>query len=138
MKNKLNFGCKLVSLLILLSFIIDGWEVTYISFQIALYQWWETSFWWAIYLIITTSLFLFLNASAAYGVFYTKKWGFILVYLAIIFSTFFFSYSYVPFIVKIINNMFSIHPRYITFIVINLIVICYVAYLHVLYRRVNR
>lgn len=134
MKNKLTFGCKLVSLLILLSFIIYGWKVAYISFQIAQ----QTNFWWAIYIIITTSLFLFLNASAAYGIFYIKKWGFILAYLAIIFSTIFFSYSYVPFIGKIINNMFSIGPRYITLIVINLLVICYVAYLHGLYRRVNR
>ena len=137
MKNKLNFGCKLVSLLILLSFIIYGWKVVYISFQL-IFQWSQVNMWWGIYFIVTTSLLLFLNASAAYGLFYTKKWGFILAYLAIIFSTIFFSYSYVPFIGKIINNMFSIGPRYITLIVINLIVICYVAYLHGLYRRVNR
>lgn len=137
MKNKLNFGCKLVSLLILFSFMIYGWKVAYISFQVAL-QWWQINIWWGIYLIITTSLFLFLNASGAYGLFYTKKWGFILAYLAIIFSTIIFSYSYVPFIGKIINNIFSIGPQYITLIVINLIVVCYVGYLHGLYRRVNR
>lgn len=134
---KIRFGCKLVSLLIVLSFFVYGFRITYIDIQV-IYQWWNVSIWWAIFIIITLSSFLALNISAAYGLFYTKKWGFVVTYFAIIFSTFFIGYSYVPFIGKIINNMFSIGPRYITLIVINFIVVCYVGYLHGLYRRINR
>jgi hypothetical protein len=135
--DKIRFGCKLVSLLIVLSFFVYGFRITYIDIQV-IYQWWHVSVWWVIYIIITLSSFWALNLSAAYGLFYTKKWGFIVAYFAIIFSTFFIGYSYVPFIGKIINNIFSIGSRYITLIALNLIVVCYVGYLHALYRRINR
>lgn len=137
MKNHLNFGCKLISFLMLLSFIVYGWKIPYVSFQVVL-QWWPVHMSWALYFIATTVLFLFLNFAAMYGLFFIKKWGFIVAYCAIIFSTIFCGYPYIPFIGKIFNNLFSIGPRYISLIVINLIVICYVGYLHVLYRRLNK
>lgn len=134
--NKITFGCKLVALLIILSFFIYGFRMTYTSIQV-MYQWWNISdaFWWEIYLFTTVPLFWLLNITAAYGLFYIKKWCFIATYSAIIFSTLFCGYVYIPFIGKIINNLFSIEHRGITAILLNLVVLCYVGYLHHSYRK---
>lgn len=135
--DKIKFGCKLVSLLIVLSFFIYGFRISYVEIQV-INQWWHVSVGWVTYLITTLVAFWALNLSAVYGLFNIKKWGFAVTYIAILFSTFFIGYAYIPFIGKIINNLFSIGPRYITTIVLNVIVICYVGYLHSLYRRINK
>src|SRR5437879_1103178 len=110
--NTIKMGCKLVALLILLSFLIYGLKIIYNSLEV-ISQWWNSSKWWAIYLLVITSLFLFLNLITIYGLLYIKKWGFIFAYVAIMFSTFFFSFTYIPLVGNVINNVFSIEHRYI-------------------------
>lgn len=135
--NKLLFQCRLVSFLILLSFFIYGWKIMYIATQIAA-QWWHDSIWWGVYFVITIPLFLILNLAAAFGLFFMKKFGFWFAYFAILFSTVFFGYPYIPYLAKYINRLFSIEPRYMTVMVINLLLLCYVGYLHVKSRSTNR
>lgn len=137
MNTTLRFGCRLISLFILTSFLIYGWKIVYISFQVMLHSR-QISIWETIYFVIITSLLIMLNGMVAYGLFYIKKWSFILAYFSIVFSTIFYSYPYVPFIGKITNYIFCIEHKSITLTIINFIVICYVIYLHWLFLRSDK
>lgn len=126
--NIINFGCKLVAILIMLAFVVYGLKITYLSSEVIFHQGHGT-LGRGMYLVVLMPIFLFLNMLAAYSIFNVKKWGFVIVYITIIYSTFFFSVSYIPFVNTIINNAFSIGPRYVTVIVLNIIVMAFVAYL---------
>jgi hypothetical protein len=78
-----------------------------------------------IYLI----LFLyFINLIAAIGLYRFKKWGFILAYIAIPFSTIALSTSYIPYLNRLFPIGFGV-------ILINSLVVSYVIYLNLRLRR---
>ncbi|MEO8402446.1 MAG: hypothetical protein ABI597_11765 [Gammaproteobacteria bacterium] len=133
---KLKIGCRLVSLLIILSFCMTGLKMAHASLQTISDQWWGTT--WGTYLIILTVLFIILNLAAAYGLFFLKKWSFLITYIAIIVSTLFFSFSYIPYLDAALNNLFSIKVYGMSLFIVNLIVFIVVIYLHRLYRRINK
>lgn len=127
MKN-IQLRCRLVSLLIILMLMI-GWKNPILMFQTAFAQR-QSSWTFALFAIGTA--FLVLNLLTAVGLFLMKNWGFILAYIAIPFSTIFLSTPYIP---LLINN-FPVHIyQYKPIIIVNLIVLFYVIYLHIGYRR---
>ena len=125
---------RLVSFLMFLTFVLN-WKVPVIALQAAFQQ---TDFMWLSFTIITVVLFIILNLIAAIGLFFLKKWSFSISYLAIIFSTVFFSISYIPLISKISNFFLpqTFHP--IPVILINSLILIYLIYLDVSYRRDRR
>ena len=130
MKN-IKIGCRLVSFLIFLTFVLN-WKVPVTQLQAAFQQ---ADFMWLIFFIITGVLFILLNLIAAVGLFFLKKWSFSISYLAIIFSTVFFSISYIPLISKISNFFLPQTPHHIPMILINSLILIYVIYLDVSCRR---
>ena len=108
-----------------------------LSIQLTM-QMWHIKAWWSIAFAAIASFYLILNLFAAYGMFYVKKWGFIITYIAIIYSTILFSHPYIPFIGSFINILFSIHHYYVTLILLNLIVFCYTIHLHRFYQRLTK
>lgn len=131
MKN-IIFGCRFVSFLMFLTLILN-WKVPVIQFQAVLQQRDMASGWLTI-LITTGMLFIVLNLIAAAGLFFLKKWSFSVCYLAIIFSTIFFSISYVP-LISVVSNFFLPKSPGILLILINIIFLIYVIYLNILYLR---
>lgn len=127
MKN-IQFGCKLISLLIFLT-LITNWENILILFRLAFQQ--PNINAWSLLVISLVSLFLIFNLTAIVGMFLTRRWGFITTYIAIIFSTIFFSTSYLPFVMK----LFPVDVRFVSLIVINLIILLYVIYLDIISRK---
>ena len=124
----ISFGCRLISLLIIVA-LIAGWKNIAIPFELVLQQHNINS--WSIFLVIMGSAFLLLNMFAALGLFLIKKWGFISAYAAILFSTIFFSASYLP----LVNKIFPASIQYIPLIVNNLIVLSYTVYLHIQFQK---
>ncbi|OGT40072.1 MAG: hypothetical protein A3F12_07640 [Gammaproteobacteria bacterium RIFCSPHIGHO2_12_FULL_38_14] len=127
MRN-VQMGCRLICFLVMLTLII-GWHNFISPFRLSFQQNHINN--WSIFLILVGSLFLILNIASAVGLYLVRKWGFIVTYIAIIFSTIFFSTSYVPFI----STFFPVHVRYVALIAINLAVLSYVFYLDVLFRK---
>ena len=121
--------CKLLALLVFLSFLVYGLKFIY-SFFVMVPQLWDYSKSWVMFYIPATIIYVFLNLMAAYGLFFIKKWGFAFAYTAILFNTFFLALPSIPFIGKIITGLFSIGNPAITLIIINLMVMGFVAYLH--------
>jgi hypothetical protein len=115
------FGCRLLSFIFALS-LITGRENIFLAFS-AIYPFNDS-----IILITVGLLFLLLNLSAAIGLFWLKKFGFICAYIAIIFSTVFLSTIYLPITSKIFPNTINI----ILLFVINAIVLSYIIYLDIL------
>lgn len=129
MKN-IIFGCRFVSFLMFLTLILN-WKVPVIQFHAGLQQS-NIAIGWLAILIITGVLFIILNLIAAVGLFFLKKWSFSICYVAIIFSTIFFSISYVP-LVSVVSNFFL--PKSPGILLINIIILIYVIYLNILYLR---
>lgn len=116
MKN-LKWGCNLVAILIILA-LIGGWRnVMMLSHQGQL----SSGF-----IIMLVSFYLLFNIVAAWGLFLQKSWGFLCTYLAVVYSTVFFSISYIPLITHV---MAEGKPRLIALIICNLIVLVYTMYL---------
>jgi uncharacterized membrane protein (DUF2068 family) len=126
--NKLEFGCRTVAFFIALS-IISGWQNILFPIEQAIDQ--HTTTTAAIFLIAIALLFLILNLIAALGLYLLQKWGCIVTYIAIVFSTVFFSNTYIP----LINKLFPLAIRPISLIIINLLLIGYVAYLQISLQR---
>ena len=127
MKN-IHIGCKFISILIILVLFLN-WKNVTVPLQLASQQPGITV--WTVFLSAIGILFLLLNAMAAIGMYLTKWWGFIATYAAVIFSTIFFSTSYVP----LIGELFPEQGRFISLVVINLLVFAYTAYLNLASRK---
>lgn len=127
MKN-LQLGCKIIALFILVTVIIH-WPL--ISMFTNLFQLNQIDN-WAIFMAASSILYFVLNLGAAGGLFCTKKWGFILTYIAMTYSTLLFAVSYIPFLAKIIKLLsHSSLLSQTSLIVINLMIMAYVIYLHI-------
>jgi len=124
----MNFGCRLIASLIILMLLIN-WESGYLMFQII-----TSDTLWKIFVFALGASFFALNLVSATGLFLNKRWAFWLTYIAVVFTTIFFSIPYIPLITK----LFPHNIRYIPLIVGNLIVLAFTAYLHVLSRKINR
>jgi len=123
--KRLRYGCRLLAFFITLTLII-GWRKIPISLaspgDAAGYQ------------IFLGVMFLLLNGAAACGIFMIKRWGFIVAYIAIIFTTVYYGISYVPYLVNIFHE--PIRPIFLP--VINLGVFLSVIYLHRLSKVVQK
>lgn len=127
MKN-IQIGCKFISILIVLTLILN-WRNVAVPLQQALQQ--PSVNAWALFVGTMGVLFLLLNVVAALGMYLTKWWGFVGAYVAILFSSLFFSTSYVPFVGELLPEQ----ARFASLAVINLLVIAYVIYLNWSYPR---
>lgn len=137
MKNIL-FGCRFVSCLIVLTLIIH-WKVPVVPFQLILQKpnILNGGMDWAIYFLITSVLFILLNLIAAIGLFAVKKWSFTVSYLAIICSSLV-GVSYIPLTYKTFYRFFLSQPSIIPMIIINLVLLSYVIYLDISYRKIAK
>lgn len=129
--KNMRMGCRLISFLVILTLITNLHNVI-IPLELAIQQ--SNTNNWSIFLILAGSLFLLVNIASAVGLYLMRKWGFIITYIAIIFSTIFFSTSYVPFVAR----FFPVHLKYLVLIVINLAVILCVLYLDVSFRKKSK
>lgn len=117
--NKIIISCRVVSCLIML-LVLTHWKISGL-FLVSI-----DTFSGKAFLVVIALLFFLLNTISAFGLFFTKRWGFWFAYIAIIFSTIFFSVAYIPFVSKI----FAENIRYIPMIVGNFLVFIFTAYLH--------
>lgn len=125
MKNfvAIKFSRILIACLFLLVVIINFENA-------AVFQLKSNDIWWMIYLWGIGLVFFILNLATSFGLFFDKRWCFWLAYPAIVFSTIFFSTSYIP----LIGGIYRIFPeniRYILLLIANFIVLAFIAYLHV-------
>ena len=136
MKNIL-FGCKFISCLMILTLIVH-WKVPVLPFQLILQQPGIVNEWmsWILYFIITGVLFVLLNLIAAIGLFAVKEWSFNVSYLAILCSTLA-GISYLPLSYKTFYRFFLSQPSIIPAIIINLVLLSYVIYLDISYRKIT-
>src|SRR5687767_8786486 len=79
-----------------------------------------------IFIVMIGSLYLALNSVSVVGLLLQKQWGFWFTYVAIIFTTIFFSTSYIPWI----SNLFQENIRFIPMIISNLVVLISIGFLH--------
>lgn len=134
MKNIL-LGCKLIACLQILAIILH-WKVSVLPFQLIFHlsDLSNGKGVWVLYFVITGILFFLLNLISAIGLFAGKKWGFILSYLAIISSTLV-GVSYLPFSYGTLYKFFLSQPTTIPMLIINSVLLCFVLYLHISYRK---
>lgn len=125
-----KFGCKLISLLFVLALII-GRENIFVGFEMA-YQANSINITY-LFIIVLGLLFLIFNLVAAIGLYRLKKWGFIFAYIAITYSTIFFSTAYIPFV----SRIFPIRFGWVALILINLTFLLYIVYIDVKLRHKN-
>lgn len=113
-KNHLILQCRLVAALILLA-VVCQWKI-----YPGLYQLYTNGYVPVVIYAPMVLIFTLLNLFAGIGLYKLRTWGFILAYIAIPFSTVFFSASYL----LLIGN------KPIPLIATNLIVLVYIVYLH--------
>lgn len=116
--------------------LIIHWKVPVVPFQLILQQpdLWNGWMGWTLYFIVTGVLFVMLNLIAAIGLFTAKQWSFTVSYVAIIFSTLI-GVSYLP-MYKTFHRFFLFQqPSIIPMMVINLVLLAYVIYLGISYKR---
>jgi hypothetical protein len=123
MMNNLKFACRFFACLIILVLVIN--------FENLLIFRANTSIQGYIFIFALGSLYLVLNLLSVLGLFFGKQWGFWLTYIAIIFTTFFFSTSYIPWI----SNLFQENIRFIPMIISNFVVLISIGRLHFLLRK---
>lgn len=130
--SDLTFGCRLISFLIGLTTIIALFKNAFILQKIAILG--NTMSVSSIFLITLGSLLLILNIAAAIGLYFVKKWSFIITYIAIIFTTVFFSIPYIPVIIKVLP-----FHQLTSLLLINAALFIYTVYMHKLYlKQVNK
>ena len=120
-----KFGCRLVSFLFMLALVM-GWKNIYLGFAIQ-----SSSIGSGLFLMALSLLFLILNLMAATGLYRLKKWSFIFAYIAILFSTFFLSTSYIPFVPRLAPDGYS----WLAMMCINFLLALYLIYLDLTLRR---
>ena len=118
--NNLKVGCRFFACLIILVLIVNFENL--LIFQA------NTSTSGYIFIFTIGSLYLVLNLLSVCGLFFGKQWGFWFTYVAIIFTTIFFSTSYIPWI----SNLFQENIRFIPMIISNFLVLISMGRLHFL------
>lgn len=103
--------CRIFAVLIALVVVMRWKTLTLISFP--------AQVGWLNFVSTIGLLFFVFNIAAAIGLFLLKRWGFFVSYIAIAFSTFFFSTPYIP----IITNLLPRHWRYAAMLIINIVVV---------------
>ena len=124
--NNLKIACRFFACLIIL--------VLAINFKNLLIFQANTSISGYIFISTIGSSYLVLNLLSACGLFFRKQWGFWIAYAAIIFTTIFFSTSYIPGI----SNLFppsQENIRFIPMVVGNFVVLIFIACIHFLSHR---
>lgn len=116
---KLIFGSRFVACLIVLT-MISNWRIIDLIFQPAC-----TVVWWDVFMTVIALLFFVLNLLAVIGLCLIKKWGFIMSYVAIAFSTVMLSTIYLPMILEILPD--NLHV--VALLLVNLLIILMLIYL---------
>lgn len=133
--KKMQLKCALVAFLIVFTLVIH-FKLPYNTFKVIYehpeYQ--NGGFGMSIYLMMTSLLFVILNPIAAFGLFKLKTWGFKVAYLAII-STTFTGFCYLPLTYQSFYRFFLSQPSIIPTIIINFILLAYVAHLNIQYTK---
>lgn len=120
MMNNMKFACRFFACLIILVLIINFGNL--LIFRV------NTSIQGDIFIFALGSLYLVLNLLSVLGLFFGKQWGFWFAYVAIIFTTIFFSTSYIPWI----SSLFQENIRFIPMIISNFVVLISIGRLHFL------
>ena|SRR3990167_7975281 len=128
--NEIKNGCRLAALLVIATLIIN-WSGVFIPLQIGYYLRVMNGFAWL--LVVMSLLFLTLNVTAAIGLYRMQWWGFVSAYVAIIFSTIFFSACYLPFF----DRLFPVNYVGIALLIANTMVLVLVICLHVQVRKLQ-
>ena len=92
--KEVKLGCKLVAVLIFITLVLHLNSVIMpmqLIYNLRAYD----SF--AVFLVVIGWVFFLINLFAAIGLFRLRRWGFGTAYVAIVFSTFVFGVSYIPF-----------------------------------------
>ena len=129
-KKDIAFGCKIISLFILIMIVIN-WRIVFKPMRLFYHLGLDYPF--VVLLLATSLFFLLLNVLAVIGLYKVKIWGFVTTYIAMIFSTIFLSVSYVP----LVDYFYP--PQYASTLVIlvNACVFSYVVYLQMMLGRVK-
>ncbi len=120
--NRVKYGCKFVAALILITLLMH-WHIVFRPLKIVYYLQAMNGF--AIMLVVMGLLFLTVNLFAAAGIYRRKWWGFVMTYLAIVFSTLIFAVSYIPFF----DRLFPVRYASLSLLLANFGVIVLVIYL---------
>lgn len=92
--KEVKLGCKLVAVLIFITLVLHLSNVIMpmkLIYNLGAYSG------FAVFLIVIGWIFFFINLFAAIGLFRQRRWGFGTAYAAIVYSTFVFGVSYIPF-----------------------------------------
>ena len=134
MRNTI-LGCRIISFLMLLTLILHS-KMAVVLFQLVSQP--QDTFNHLkdalLYFIFTQALFVIFNLVAAIGLFSVKQWGFIVGYLAIIFSTLV-GASYIPIISSIFNKFSLFQPSIIPVLIVNTIILFHLISLNISYRK---
>lgn len=128
----IQFSCKLAAFFILMALFL-GWQHVYTLYSAAFQQ--DHIHAWGIFFVAIATLFCVLNVVSAVGLFLIKHWVFWLSYIAIVFSTIFFSATYVPFIHAIGMHFLPVTARPFFPLIVNALLMFYIVYLHIVFKR---
>lgn len=121
--NKISLICRVMALLILVTVIVH-WDIFLVFFHYPL------PIGWYALMAIMGLIFIVINIVSAVGLFWEKPWGFTTSYLAIVFSTLFFSACYIPYLTR----LFPAQDRTYAMMLVNVIFIIIIASLQYLAR----